>query len=112
MKKDEALKSIQGMWEKFSKLTGFPPPPTSKDPPFTKSHSKFSCYKAQTNVMDDKGFIHPAKSSKNLTFKTKNTPNINTDNKFETLSNMSDDCADMEMSQKEFLLNPSRSPFL
>ena len=46
--------------------------------------------------MDDEGFIHPAKFSKNLTSKTKNTPNINTDCKFETLSKMSDDCAEMD----------------
>ena len=37
--------------------------------------------------------IHPAKSSKSLTLKTKNTPQYN---KFETLSNMSDKCTDMD----------------
>ena len=47
--------------------------------------------------MDDEGFIHPAKSSKNLNSKTKSTPIINSEKKFETLSSMSDDdCADLD----------------
>ena len=43
-----------------------------------------------------KVFIHPGKSSKNLTSKTKSAPIINSENKFETLSNMSNDCTDMD----------------
>ena len=45
--------------------------------------------------MGDEGFIHPAKSSKNLSTKTKNPPIIDTYNKIETLSNMSHDWAEM-----------------
>ena len=51
--------------------------------------------KGKTNMTDDEGFIHFAKS-KNLTSKAKNTPKFDTKKKFETLLNMSDDCAEMD----------------
>ena len=47
-------------------------------------------------MTNDECFIHPAKPFKNLTSKTKDKPKFDTNNKFETLSNMSDDCADMD----------------
>ena len=49
--------------------------------------------KPKTNVVDDEGFIHPAKASKSNASNSKITPNINIEKKFETLSKMSD--ADM-----------------
>ena len=48
--------------------------------------------------MDDEGFIHPAKSSKNLMSNAKDFPKFETNNQFGTLSNMFDDCADMDNS--------------
>ena len=80
------------MWDEFTKLTDFVPPPTSNSPPTPQNSA---ATKRKTNVMDDEGFILPAKFSKNLNSKTKITPIINSNNKFETLSNMPDDCADM-----------------
>ena len=56
-KKEEALNSIQGLWEKFSKLTGFTPPPISKSP-LTRQNP--TATKPKTNMTDDEGFIHPA----------------------------------------------------
>ena len=51
--------------------------------------------KRKNNVIDDEGLILPSKSSKILNSLSNGAPNIETDNKLETLSNMSDSCADM-----------------
>ena len=76
------------MYEKFSRICNLQFFPMSKSVFSPKIPTQNSAaIKSKTNVMDDEGFIHPAKSSKKLTPKTKNTPNINTENKFETLSN-------------------------
>ena len=47
-------------------------------------------------MTDDEGFIHPAKSFKNRTSKAKDTLKFDTNNKSETLSNISDYCSDMD----------------
>ena len=95
------------MWDEFTKLTDFVPPPTSNSPPTPQNSA---ATKRKTNVMDDEGFIHPAKFSKNLNSKTKITPIINSDNKFETLSNMSDDWQTWITNQSNYR-NLSYNPF-
>ena len=105
MKKLEALKSIQGVWDEFSRLTGFVPPPISKSPPPAQNPT---ATKRKTNLTDD-GFIHPTKSSKNLISKAKDTPKFGTNNKFEILSNMSDDCSDIDNTN---VLPPEPKPQL
>ena len=58
-KKEEALNSIQGMWEKFSKLTGFTPPPISKSTPIRQNPA---ASKRKTSMTDDEGFINLPKT--------------------------------------------------
>ena len=48
------------------------------------------------NIIDDEGFIHPSKSSKNLISNSRYTHNIEIENKYETHSDISDDSADMD----------------
>ena len=52
--------------------------------------------KRKTNTIDDECFQHPAKCSKNQASISKNTYNTEIDDKFESLSKISDDGVDME----------------
>ena len=62
MKKKEALTSLEGMWDEFTKLNDFVPPSISNSS-LTPQNSiqNSAATKRKTNVMDDESFIHPAK---------------------------------------------------
>ena len=66
--------------------------------------------KCKTNIMNDEGFIHPSKSSKTIMSTSKNTPNFNIENKFETLYNMFDDFVHMDNDITIIPLEPKPQP--
>ena len=67
----------------------------SLSPPQIPTQNSATANKHKTNVVDDEGFIYLAKASKSIASSSKDTPYFNIENKFETLSNMPDDSADM-----------------
>ena len=88
MKKTEAMVSIEGMWEKFSRICKFQPPPMSKSVSSLKilTPKLATANKRKNNVIKEEDFILPSKSFKNLNSLSNSAPKIVTDNKFETMS--------------------------
>ena len=93
---EESWNSILGKCEKFTKLTGITPPPMSNSLtfPINPTPKLATDYKRKNNVCDDERFILPSKLAKNLSSFMNSASKFETDNKFKTLSNKSDDCAD------------------
>ena len=98
MKKTEALLSIQGMWENFTSICKFQPPPLSKpvSSPKIQNPKLATANKRKNIVIDYEGFILSSKSAKNQKSSNNNAPKFENDNNFETLSNKSDNCEDMD----------------
>ena len=60
-KKIETLTPLQGMWDQFSRLTGFVPPPISFYPPTPQNPKLATANKRKNIVIDDEGFVLPSK---------------------------------------------------
>ena len=111
LKKNEAVLSLQGTWDKFSKLTGFVPLPIFNSPPLSQNSTQNpTATKRKTNMTDDESFIHLTKSSKNPTSNNKSTPKLDTNNKFETPSNLSEDCKDIDNVSNAIPTEPKPQP--